>query len=96
MPLTRRKSVLEIEDTRNDKKKMTNEDEDDFITIILTYFDVIENKATDKSLDPTLLAKRQNAAWTEIRSKFIAKSGMVNILYGCRRFMFLYFWPYTI
>lgn len=52
----------------NSQQKMTNEQEDILISLILKHFDVIENKTTDKSLSQSN-KKAATEAWKSIQSE---------------------------
>lgn len=59
---------------RSDRKKMTYAEEDTLLEIFLKYYDDIENKTTDKSLDPNILSKKRATAWDAIREEFVVKT----------------------
>lgn len=63
---------------RNTGRKLTSNQGDIFIGIMLDHFDVIENKSTDASLTGDALSDVLLSEWTEIQTEFLQKTG-VNI-----------------
>lgn len=59
---------------KGNRKKMTHEEEDTLLQIVLMYYDDIENKTTDKSLDPNILSTQRAIAWDAIHKEFVAKT----------------------
>lgn len=57
-------------------RKMTDAQEDLLISTIMSRFDLIESKATDKSFTSKNLEKRVSKAWNEILSEFVAKTNV--------------------
>lgn len=53
--------------------EMSNEEEDILITAILKWFDAIENKATDKSLNQSN-KKNADATWEKVQAEFEQKA----------------------
>lgn len=81
MPNTRRESLcadVAEDDIGSQRKKMTNDEEDKLITIILKYFDIIESKKIDKSLSAKALREAISNVWSTIRNEFIEET-MVRI-----------------
>lgn len=83
-----RRMTIEIDDDDDQpptasQKKMTAVHEDIFISIVLNFFDVIENKSTDKSLNPKSLRDRQSEGWEAIRAAVFEKTS-VSLLYAPR------------
>lgn len=54
------------------RKKISNDEEDKLIAVILRYYDIIENKKTDKSVAPKKLREAQSNAWIAIQAEFKA------------------------
>lgn len=61
----------EYDDGKSEKKNINCDDEDVLIQTILKYYDVVENKSTDKHLTSKQLEKNQLAAWTKIQDEFV-------------------------
>lgn len=75
-----RRMTIDIDDNDEpampSQKKMTAIHEDVFISVVLNFFDVIENKSTDKSLNPKALRDRQSEAWAAIRAALAEKTSV--------------------
>lgn len=61
----------------NRKERMTIAQEDILITVVLKFFDDVENKATDKSLYQSN-NKKANDAWAKIQIEFEQKANVSN------------------
>lgn len=71
MAKNRRESLCgEVAEDASQRKKMSNEEEDKLISIIFKYFDVVENKKTDKSLSAKALRETNSNVWATIRTEF--------------------------
>lgn len=57
-------------------RRMSPEEEDILLAEIIKYFDIIENKATDRSLTPKALQERHAQAWEQIKNSFVEKTGV--------------------
>lgn len=62
------------EDEMEEKKHMSQEEEDIFINEMLPKMDIIEKKSTDRSLNPQKLNSLQTKAWEEILASFNEKT----------------------
>lgn len=66
------------DDTEPNKKrtKMTVEDENELISVILRHFDEIENKSTDKSLSAKNLNQAISKSWAQIHKEYSEMTGV--------------------
>lgn len=58
------------------RKNMSHEDEDEFIRFVLSHFDDVENKATNKNLTPDASNAEETDAWKRIRDEFDENTGV--------------------
>lgn len=89
----------EVDENSNDednegpsqRKKLSNDEEDKLIAIILRYYDILENKQTDKSLTPKKLREAQSNAWLTIQAEFKDETMVSNfkVMYSCFYFCFI-------
>lgn len=88
MVKTRRESMVareerqdqedDISDEESGQKqtKMTYQQEDIFIALIIDFYNIVEKKSTDKSLTPKKLKDAQDKAWNDLRDAFINKTNV--------------------
>lgn len=65
-PQNKKKTVA----AKPSRKKINRSEEDVLIAAILKRFDVIENRATDKSLTPKNVEAGTAKAWSEIQAEY--------------------------
>lgn len=62
---------------KNQQAKMSYAQEDIFISSVLQWFDVVENKSTDKSLSQSN-KKKATEAWENIQTEFEQETNVSN------------------
>lgn len=65
------------EDVPAKRSNLNSEQEDFFISVILKHYNVIENKATDKSLTPQKVKKNIDNAWESVQTEFFEQTGVI-------------------
>lgn len=75
----RRKTVHEIDDSARSNSynpRISDDEEDQLIEIILEHWDELESKRTDKSLTGAAIKTRKEKAWADIETSFQRSTGV--------------------